>query len=91
VAQCISVAAPTKIRLRGQAAVPFRLSMSMAIGSSVGAVSPAVVSEAASSGNQVQGEAAVSILKKAMENDANIAQQLIASATGVGQKLDVTG
>jgi hypothetical protein len=57
--------------------------MSVSIGSSVGAVSPAAVSNAASSGDQVRGEAAVSVLKKA--------KQLIAAATGIGQKLDVTG
>jgi hypothetical protein len=65
--------------------------MSMSVGGCVGAVSPQAVSEAASGGNPVQGEAAVSILKKAIDTDANIAQQLIASITGVGQKLDVSG
>ena len=65
--------------------------MSMSIGGSVGAVSPEAVSETASGKNQVQGEAAVCILKKAMEADASTVKTLIASATGVGQKLDVTG
>jgi hypothetical protein len=65
--------------------------MSVSIGSSVGAVSPAAVSNAASSGDQVRGEAAVSVLKKAIDSDADIAKQLIAAATGIGQKLDVTG
>ena len=57
----------------------------------MGAVSPAAVSETASGKDQVQGEAAVSILKKAMETDASNIKTLIASATGVGQKLDVSG
>lgn len=65
--------------------------MSMSVGSCVGAVSPQAVSEAASGKDQVQGEAAVSILKKAMDVDASIAKTLIASATGVGNKLDVNG
>jgi hypothetical protein len=65
--------------------------MSMSVGSCVGAASPQAVSEAASGKDQVQGEAAVSILKKAMEADASIVKTLIASATGVGNKLDVNG
>jgi hypothetical protein len=65
--------------------------MSMSVGSCTGAASPQAVSNAASSGDQVQGEAAVSVLKKAMETDASIAKTLIASVTGVGQELDVSG
>lgn len=65
--------------------------MSMSVGGYVGAVSPEAVSEAASGKNQVKGEAAVSILKKAMEADASTVKELIASATGVGQKIDVSG
>ncbi|HMJ55107.1 MAG TPA: hypothetical protein VK540_23685 [Polyangiaceae bacterium] len=65
--------------------------MSLSVGSCVGAVSPENVSEAASGTDQVQGEAAVSMLKKAMETDASIVQTLIASVTGVGQNLDVSG
>lgn len=65
--------------------------MSMSVGGSVGGVSPAAVSDVASGKDQVQGEAAVSILKKAMEADASTVKTLIASATGVGQKLDVSG
>ena len=63
----------------------------MSVGGCVGAASPQEVSEAASGKNQVKGEAAVSILKKAMKADADAVQTLIASATGVGQKLDVNG
>jgi hypothetical protein len=65
--------------------------MSMSIGSCTGAVSPQAVSDAASSGNDVKGEAAVSVMKKAMDTDASIVKTLLASVTGVGQKLDVTG
>ena len=65
--------------------------MSMSVGGCVGAVCPESVSETASGKDQVKGEAAVSILKKAMEADADAVKTLIASATGVGQKLDVTG
>ena len=65
--------------------------MSMSVGSYAGAVSPEQVSEAASGKDQIQGEAAISMLKKAMEVDASTVKTLIASATGVGQKLDVNG
>jgi hypothetical protein len=65
--------------------------MNMSVGSSVGVVSPQAVSEAASGKDQVQGEAAVSMMKKAMDLNASITQTLIASATGVGNKLDVSG
>ena len=65
--------------------------MSMSVGSCVGAASPESVSEAASGKDQVKGEAAVSVLKKAMETDADMVKTLIAAATGVGQKLDVQG
>jgi len=65
--------------------------MSMSVGGCVGAASPEAVSEAASGKDQVKGEAAVSVLKKAMEADAAIVKTLIASATGVGQNLDVSG
>ncbi|HMI82916.1 MAG TPA: hypothetical protein VK550_02425 [Polyangiaceae bacterium] len=65
--------------------------MSMSVGGCVGAACPESVSEAASGRDQVKGEAAVSMLKKAMEADASTVKTLIASATGVGQKLDVNG
>lgn len=65
--------------------------MSMSVGSCVGAVSPEAVSQAASGRDQIKGEAAVNILKKAMKADADTIMTLIASATGVGQKLDVSG
>ena len=64
--------------------------MSIAIGICVSAASPQAVSAAASGRDQVKGEAAVSMLKKAMTIDADIAKKLIASATGVGQSLDVS-
>jgi hypothetical protein len=65
--------------------------MSISVGGCVGAVSTDNVSEAVSGNDQVKGEAAVSMLKKAMEADADVVKTLIASATGVGQKLDVNG
>jgi hypothetical protein len=65
--------------------------MSVSVGGCVGAASPQDVSEAASGKDQIKGEAAVSILKKAMQADADTIKTLIASATGVGQKLDVNG
>ena len=57
--------------------------MSMTVGSCVGAVSPESVSETASGKDQVQGEAAVSVLKKAMEVDADMVKTLIACGTDV--------
>ena len=65
--------------------------MSMSLGGCVAAVSPEDVSEAASGTDQAKGEAAVSILKKAINADADMIKTLIAAATGVGQKLDVQG
>ncbi len=65
--------------------------MSMSVGGCVGAASPQDVSEAASGKDQIKGEVAVRVLKKAMDADADIVKTLIASATGVGQKLDVNG
>jgi hypothetical protein len=65
--------------------------MNMSVAGCVGAASPEAVSEAASGKDQVKGEAAVLVLKKAMEADADIVKTLIASATGVGQNLDVSG
>ena len=65
--------------------------MSMSVGGCVAAVCPEDVSEAASGSDQVQGQAAVSILKKAIDADADMIKTLIAAATGVGQKLDVQG
>jgi hypothetical protein len=65
--------------------------MSMSVGSAVAAASPEAVSDAASGRNEVKGEAAVSVLKKAMEADATIIKTLIAAATGVGKNLDTSG
>jgi hypothetical protein len=48
-------------------------------------------SSAASSGSNVQTQASISVLKKAEQVDAESIRLLIASATGVGQRLDVTG
>lgn len=62
--------------------------MSMSVGS-VGAALPVAVSGAAEGGNDVQAVAAVNMQKKSQDIQSEQVQLLIASATGVGQKIDV--
>jgi hypothetical protein len=62
--------------------------MGVGIGSFAAAVQ---VSSAASSGTNVQTQASISVLKKAQQVDAESIRLLIASAPGVGQRLDVIG
>jgi hypothetical protein len=64
--------------------------MSMSVGG-VGGPVPVASSQAASGSSSVQAEAAVSVQKKSQDLNAELTTQLIASATGVGQRLDVKG
>jgi hypothetical protein len=50
---------------------------------------PVAVNASVDSGNPVQAAASVTVLKKAEDVQADTARKLIASATGVGQTLDV--
>ena len=50
---------------------------------------PIALSSSAALDNPVQTVAAITVLKKAETADADIARLLIASATGIGQRLDV--
>jgi hypothetical protein len=73
--------------LKAFAGVPFYAAMGM----SLGGVNSPLTAAASSAGAGVQGQMAIGVLKKAQQVDAESVKQLIASATGVGQKLDVTG
>ena len=55
----------------------------------VGAATKALLASGAA--NQTRAEAQVSLLKRANQADADVVRQLIASATGVGSRLDVLG
>ena len=46
---------------------------------------------ASGAANQTRAEAQVSLLKRANQADADVVRQLMASATGVGSRLDVLG
>ncbi len=63
--------------------------MAMTVGSVDSPLTTAA--SAAPDGNQVQAQIAVAVLKKAQTIDAEAVKLLIASATGIGQRLDVTG
>jgi hypothetical protein len=63
--------------------------MAMTVGSADSPLTAAA--SAAPDGNRVQGAMAVAVLKKAQQIDAEAVKLLIASATGIGQRLDVTG
>jgi hypothetical protein len=64
--------------------------MSISVGGASAAAATATSAEGAST-NQVQLQAAISIQKKSQDLVAEQTQALIASATGVGQNLDVRG
>ena len=52
---------------------------------------PVAASNSNDAANPVQEVSSVTVLKKAEDEQAEIARQLIASATGIGQNLDVKG
>jgi hypothetical protein len=68
---------------------PFTLGMSMNVGGVSPALEAATSTSSGGSTDQVQLQAAISMQKKSQDLVAEQTRELIASATGVGQNLDV--